>query len=116
MPARKTESPWAFPRHLTSRFGRFPQRKVFWVVTIRIYPFAHTCQHVFEQVSRKLPISGKAFDIIIDVAIDLVGNALRQQAFDDSNHLRNMVCGSWKDLSRKDIKCFFILVKCVSIE
>src|SRR5690348_7924543 len=27
-----------------------------------------------------------------------------------------MVCGSWKDLSRKDIKCSLILVKCVGVE
>src|SRR5579884_859529 len=51
VPTRGTKPPRALPCHLTPWLGRFPQGEVFRVMTVHIYPFAHSSQHVFEQVS-----------------------------------------------------------------
>src|SRR5579872_6056720 len=116
VPARKATSPWAIPCHLAPWFRGLPQGKVLWIMAVGIYPLAYTRQHVFKLIARELPIARKTLDIKVDKPIDLVGNALCQQALDNRNHFWNMLCGAWKDVRGQDIEFGFILVECICIK
>src|SRR6266704_2508732 len=116
MPARKTGPPGTIPRHLAPGFGRFPQREIFKVVPISIYPLAYSRQHILQLVAGELPVLRKAFNVEVDVAVDLIGNALCQQTLDDSDHLRDVLCRTWENRRRFNIEFPLILVERPGIE
>ena len=68
--------------HAISRPGsrRLPQRKIFGIAPVRYHAFAHTRQHVLKLVAGELAIVWEAFDVKIDIAIDLICDALCLQA------------------------------------
>src|SRR5436853_6841782 len=97
MPAGETTPPGAIPGHFTSLFCRFPQREIFWIMPVSIYALTYPCQHVFKLIAGELTVAGEAFNIVINIAIDFVGNAFRQQTFNDCYHLGNVLCSARKD-------------------
>src|SRR5437588_6968899 len=100
MPARETSPPGAIPGHFAARFCRFPQREIFWIMPVSIYAFAHARQHVLKLIARELTIAGEAFNVVVQVTIDFISYTLRQQAFNDSYHLRNVPRRARKDVGR----------------
>src|SRR6266851_10475303 len=83
MPAGEAASPGTVPRHFAAWLAHLPQRKIFGVAPVRCYAFAHTRQNVLKLVAGELAIIGEAFDVKIDVAIDLVCHAPGLQALND---------------------------------
>src|SRR6516225_3925696 len=97
MPSWEAPSPGTIPCHFAPGFGYFPQREIFRVMSIFNYPLSYSRQHILQLVARKLTVIGKAFNIEIDIAVDLISNALLLQTLDDSDHLRHMLCRAGKD-------------------
>src|SRR5689334_23697621 len=103
MPARETAPPGTIPRHFPPRLGRLPQRKIFEITAISIASLVNTRQHTLQQVARKLAIAEKALGIIVDIAVDLIGQSFCQQALNNRNHFGDMLCGPWEDVGRENI-------------
>jgi hypothetical protein len=85
-------------------------------VAIGQAPFAHAFQHILKQVARKLAVVGEAPDIVIDVTIHLVGNALRNQPLNDGDHFRDVLRGARKDMRRQNIELLLVLMEGLGIE
>src|ERR1051326_2360908 len=116
MPARKTTTPGTIPGHFSSLFRRFPQWEILRIMPVSIYALTYARQHVFKLIAGELTIAWKAFNIVINIAIDFVGNTLLQQTFNDSYHLGNMLCGARKDAGRQYIEFGFIIMECLGVK
>src|SRR5437588_10506248 len=92
MPAGETTSPGTIPGHFSALFCRFPQREIFWIMPVSIYAFAYACQHVFKLITGELTVTGEAFKVVVDKAIDFIGNAFCQQSCNDGYHRRHVLC------------------------
>src|SRR5947209_20168344 len=112
MPAGETTSPGTIPGHFSALFCRFPQREIFWIMPFSIYAFAYACQHIFKLITGELTVAGEAVNVVVDIAIDLVGNAYGQQTCNDGYHLRNVLGGAKKDAGREYIELRFIIMEC----
>ena len=99
MPAGETTPPRTIPGHFASLFCRFPQRKIFGIMAVGIYAFAYSCQHVFKLITGEFAVARETFNVVVDIAIDFIGNTLRQQTRNDGYHLWNMLGGAREDMS-----------------
>ena len=61
-------------------------------------------QHILQLVAGELPVLRKAFNVEVDVAVDLIGNVLCQQTFDDSEHLREVLRRTGENRRRFNIE------------
>src|SRR5579885_3472330 len=75
MPAGEATAPGTFPGHLAARFSGFPERKILWIVLLRILALAHTLQHVLKLIARELSIRREALDIKVNILAALVRDA-----------------------------------------
>jgi hypothetical protein len=110
VPPRIPGAPRRIPHERTSvRLRALPEREVRRVALVRIDLCPHALPQRFADVARQPAVAGESLHGVVDRPIDDVREILREQPFDERDHLHDMSGRARKDGRGKDAKPAFIL-------
>src|SRR5579859_3634013 len=85
------------------RTGRLPQREILGVALVRLDLDPVAGAQLVETLAGELAVAGERADVEVDRAVDLVGEALFEQAPGEVDHLRDVLRRPRVDIDRQDV-------------
>ena len=110
VPAGPAGAPGAFPGGFP-RLAPFPEGKIHGVFFFFVHRDAGACLHVFQVATGKGAVAAETGNPEVDIGVNLVGESLANEVFDQLDDLPHVFGGLWLDGGREDAEAGHVFVK-----